>query len=203
MRIRRLGTFRFGDYYTSWIAIVLLLLFSIASVVLELPFLFVIFPLMYVVIWLGAVLVPHCEQFTISSDVISVFWGKKKRTIHLPSELTLVISYIDVCPPLTVHTASGNQTHILKDKFAVSILKQMPVEDVLESLHRNYIHKYTTSSIRTVFDSYNYIYSFACNQSLLDALIANRKCLLILPESLAKLVSFDNSIVNVYIDQGH
>lgn len=203
MKNRRLGKFRFCDYCTSWFSIILLLLFSIASIVLELPFLFVFFPSMYAVIWLGALLVPHCEHFCISGDSITRFYGKRTQTIPLPLELTLVVSYVDVCPPLAMHTAIENQTHILKDKFAVSVLQQMPVEVALETLHRNHVQKYTTSNIRTVFGDYRYIYSFVCNQSLFDALIANRKCLLIVPESLSKVLSFETSIENVIIDSGH
>lgn len=203
MKNRRLGKFRFSDYYISWFSIVLLLLFSIASIVVKLSFLFVAFPSMYAVIWLGVILVPHCEQFSINSDSISVFWGRQTKTIYLPAELTLIVSYADVCPPLTIRTAVGNQTHILKDKFAVSILQKMPVEVALETLHQNRIQKYTTSSIRTVFDDHRYIYSFVCNQFLFDALFANRKCLLIVPESLSKAISFESSFDNVYIDQGH
>ena len=114
-----------------------------------------------------------------------------------------MVSHADVCPPLAMHTDMGNKTHILKDKVAVSILQKMPVEVVLDVLHRNYVRKYTTSRIRTVFDDYRYIYSFVCNQSLLDALIANRKCLLILPESLSKGMTFELSADNVVIDLGY
>jgi len=203
MKNRRLGEFRFCDYCVSWIAIALLLLFCISSIVLDLSFLFVIFPTVYAVVWLGVILVPHREQFVMSGDSVTVFSGKKKQTICLPSELTLVLSYADVCPPFAMRTAVGNQTHILKDKFAVSILQKMTVEVALEALHRNRIQKYTTSRIQTVFDDYRYIYSFVCNQSLFDELIANRKCLLIIPESLSEVISFDPNIVNVYIDEGY
>ena len=203
MRNRRLGKFRFGDYFSSWVSVVILLLFSTASIMLELPFLFVIFPSLYAIIWLGVILVPHCEQFSINSDSISVFWGRQTKTIHLPSEFTLIVSYADVCPPLTIRTAYGNQTHILKDRFAVSILQKMPVEFALETLHQNRIQKYTTSSIRTVFDDHRYIYSFVCDQFLFDALIDSKKCLLIVPESLSKVIAFELSVENVYIDSGH
>ena len=203
MRNRRLGKFRFGDYYFSWVSIVILLLFSTVSIMLELPFLYIIFPSLYAIIWLGVILYPHCEQFSINSDSISVFWGRQTKIIHLPAELTLIASYADVCPPLTIRTAFGNQTHILKDKIAVSILQKMPVEVALETLHQNRIQKYTTSSIRTVFDDYRYIYSFACDQFLFDALLDSKKCLLIVPESLSKVIAFESSIENVYIDPGH
>jgi len=115
------------------------------------------------------------------------------------------VSYADVCPPLTINTTYGNPTHILKDKFAVSILQKMPAEDVLEILHQKLylVQKYTTSSIRAVFDDYRYIYSFVCDQFLLDALIDSKKCLLIVPESLSKVIAFESSVENVYIDSGH
>jgi hypothetical protein len=203
MKNRRLGKFRFRDYCISWISIVLLLLFSIASSVLELPLLCVIFPLVYAMIWFVAILVPHCEQFSISSDSITVFFGRDIKTICLPSELTIVVSYADVCPPLTMRTAVGNETHILKNKFAVSILQGISVNVALETLHRNRVQKYTSSSIRTAFDDYHYIYSFVCNQSLFDTLIAGRKCLLIVPESLSKIISFESSIENMTIDYGY
>ncbi len=203
MKHRRLGKFRFCDYCISWITIVLLLLFSIASIVLELPFLLAIFPSMYAIIWIVAILAPQCEQFTISGDSITVFGGRQTKAIQLPAELTLIVSYADICPPFTIRTAVGNQTHILKDKYAVSILQKMPVEVALEGLHRNHIKKYTTSRIRTVFDDYRYIYSFVCNQSLLTDLIDNRKYSLIVPESLSMEISFESGIENMYIDLGY
>ena len=112
-------------------------------------------------------------------------------------------SYTNGCLPLTIRTAFGNQTHILKDRFAVSILQKMPVEVALETLYQKRIQKYTTSSIRTAFDDYRYIYSFACNQFLFDALIDSKKYLLIIPESLSKVIAFETSVENVYIDPGH
>ena len=203
MKAKRWGKFKFGDYYTSWIAIAILLLFSTASILLELSLLFVIFPLVYAGIWLGAILVPHREQFTISNDGITVFLGEKVKKVNLPSELTIVVSYADICPPLAIRTAVGNQTHILKDKFAVSILQKMPVEVVLKALHQNHIQKYTTSSIKTVFDDNRYIYSFVCDQYLFDALIANKKCSLIVPELLSKAMSFASKVEDMHIDIGY
>ena len=203
MKNKRFGDFRFCDYCVSWISIVVLLLFSIACLVLKLSFLFAIFPFVYAVIWLVSILIPHREQFAINNDTITTFVGKRRQTICIPSELTLIISYADICPPLAVRTAYGNETHILKDKFAVSILQKMPKEKALEILHQSRVQMYTTSVIRTAFDDYHYIYSFVCNQSLLDELIANRECLLIVPETLSKKISFGSCIDNVYIDQGH
>ena len=203
MRNKRLGNFRVGDYVGSWVSIAILLLFSTACIVLNFSWLFWVLSLVYEIFWIMELLIPHCEQFSINSDSITVFWGRKTKTIYLPEEITLIVSYADVCPPLSVRTAIGNQTHVLKDKFAVSILKKMPIEVTLDTLHRDRIKKYTNSSIRNVFDGYRYIYSFVCNQFLLDTLIANRKCFVIVPESLSKVISFESNNENMYIDIGH
>lgn len=203
MKNYRYGKFRFRDYCISWFAIALLLFFSIASIILDLSPVFIIFPMAYAVAWLWIILAPHCEQFILCKESIIVFYGKKTHTIDLPSELTLVVSYADICPPLAKRTAVGNQTHILKDKYAISILQKTSLNVALEALHRNYVQKYTTSRIQTIFDDYRYIYSCVCSQSLIDALIANRNYVLIIPESLLEVVSIDSSIVNVYIDMGY
>ncbi len=201
MKNYRYGKFHFKNYCFSWFAITILLLFSITSFFLELSFVFFLFPIVYAVIWLLVILAPHVEQFTIDNNNIIVTFLKKKQTLPIPSEGTLVVSYADICPPLSIHTAIGSKTHILKDEYAISILEKMPLDTVLEALHRNHIEKYTTSSIRNVFADCNYIYSFVCNQFLLDKLLENKNCLVIIPQSLLKMLSIDMSKVNVYIDK--
>ncbi len=203
MKKYRYGKFRFRDYCMSWGSIALLLFYSIASVILDLFPLFIIFPMAYAVVWLWTILAPHCEQFVLCNDAIYIFHGKKTHTINLPSKLTLVVSYADICPPLAIHTAIGNRTHILKDKYAISILQKMPLDVALEGLHRNYVQKYTISSIQTVFESYRYIYSCVCDNSLIEELTSNREYQLIIPESLLGVVSIDASVENVHVDMGY
>ena len=202
MKNYRYGEFRLGDYCMSWVGIVVLLAFSIAVIAMNLPFLYAIFPIVYALIWIWRILAPHYEMFCISGNTISVFRGKKTRTIILPPELTVVVSHVDICPPLTKRTPIGNQTHILKDKYAISILKGMQMDTAVEKLHRNYVQTYTTSTIQTAFDDYQFIYSFVCNQSLFDTLTNNGHCKIIIPESLLGKVSVDPSIMDVYIDMG-
>ena len=203
MRKNRYGKFRFGDYCVSWFAIVLLLLWSIASVVLELSLAIAALLLVYAMVWLWAILSPHHEQFALCADVITIYRGKKTHKIHLPLELVVVVSYADICPPFAIHTAIGNETHILKDKYAISILHKMSLNTVLEGLHRGYVQKYTTSSIRAAFDGYRYIYSCVCDEALIKELITDRECLLIIPESLRNEISIDISAVDVFVDVGY
>ena len=203
MRNYRYGKFRVKDYCISWFAIALLLLYAIASVIFNVSLVFSIVSMAYAIVWLCVILSPHREQFTLSNDVITTFHGKKIHKIILPSELVLVVSYVDICPPFAVHTAIGNRTHILKDKYAISILRKMSLDTVLEGVHRGYVQKYTTSSIRNVFDGDRHLYSCVCNETLIKELITGRECLLIIPESLRNEISIDISAVDVFVDVGY
>lgn len=203
MSNQRYGKYRFGDYIASWNVIAVFLLFSIAGIALDSPLFFIILPAVYAAIRLWAIIAPQYERFVLHNDSITVSVGRHERIISLPSKLTLVVSYADICPPLAIRTAVGKQTHILKDKYAVSILHEMPLNVALEGIHRNSIRRYTSSRIQVVFDDYRYIYSFVCNQTLLDELIANRNCLLVVPESLFGIISINKSTVNVYVDKGY
>lgn len=200
MEHHRYGTFHPTDYITSWCGIAILLIFAIVSYILNLSLVFVCLPSAYAVIWLWAVAAPNLERFTICGDYITAKKGKKVRKISIPSEVTLLISYVDICPPLTIRTSVGNRTHILKNKYAVTILERMPLELILERLHRNNIRKYTTSIIRTVFDEHQFIYSFVCDEKLLTKALQDRKCLLIIPKTLVDNVRANLSAVDVYVD---
>lgn len=200
MKHNRYGKFRAGDYRGSWIGIAILLIFPIASILLDVSILFIIFPIAYAVVWLWAIFAPNQEQFVLGENSITAFFWKKTETILLPPELTLIVSCVDICPPLASRTAFGNETHILKNKYAISILQKMPLDVALEALHQNYVRKYTTSMIQRAFDEYLFLYSFVCDQSLFDQLIANRKCLVIIPASLSEEITVDPDAVDVYID---
>jgi len=200
VKYSRYGKFRFSDYYLSWVAIVFFVLFSIVFIVFDFNPFFAIFSIGYAWLWLWRILEPQREKFMIQKDKITVFKGKRISTIELPIELILVISYADVSPPFAIRTAVGNPTHILKDKISVSILKKIPVDSVINALHQNYIQKQTMSRIQAVFDDFRYVYSFVCNQDILNQLFVSRKCSLIIPKSLKELISFDSNIVDVYID---
>ena len=77
----------------------------------------IVIALVYAFIWLIKILVTINESFMIVDNDIIISKIGKAQKIPIPSELTLIISYADVCPPLAIRTATGKQTHILKDKF--------------------------------------------------------------------------------------
>jgi len=202
MRRHRYGKYRFSDYWESWIVIAVYLTYSIAVLLLDLPILYAIISTVFAVVRALVILAPHREQFILCDDAITVLLGKKRNALFLPSDLTIIVSYADIAPPLTFHTLFRT-THILKDKYAISILQKMPLEIALKGLHQNYVQKYTTSSIQHSFDAYLHVYSFVCNQELLQQLVENRNCLLIISESLLDKISIGSIATNTYIDIGY
>lgn len=203
MKYRRYGAFRLSDYWASWIGIASLLIFAISSFVLRLSWWITVFSSGYAVLWTWMIISPSRERFYLSSQEITVIKRGKKQCIHFPSDVCLIISYADIRPPFAMRTASGNETHILKGRYAVSILQRMPLNDALDRLHKGYLRRYTTSTIRACFEEFRYIYCFVCDNELLDLILHDKNCLLIVPESLASQVSTNHPNVTVHIDAGY
>lgn len=199
MEYRRYGSFHYGDYLGSWLAIVVLLVFVVGNVILDQSRIAIFFLGLLVIVQLRSIIEPNRECFSLGDDVIIARKGKHIREIVIPQEPTIVISYADICPPLAVRTAIGNETHILRDKYAVSILQKMPLDSALEILHRGHIQKYTTSTIE-IAATHHYIYSFVCDQELLDSVLHDRDCRIIIPKSLIGKVSINNPKASIYID---
>ncbi len=207
MMHRRYGRFRMRDYSSAWFGVAVMIAPVIAGLLMDMQFYLLIWPLMLSVIMVWSIWEPNRERFSISGDKITVNKGRKCKEIRIPSELSLVVSYADVCPTFSKHISHGGKTYMLKGRCAVSVLQKMPFETILECLHLNYARRYTNTTVETVFDGYhciyNCIYSFVCDQNLLDQLLVNRDCELIIPESLREKISVDLSNVKVYIDMGY
>lgn len=205
MEYRRYGKLRFGDYCSAWIGTAIIFVLIIITSVTGAPLFLILYALTLAVYMLYSIFIPNSERFSICDNVIITKKGRKKQEIAIPVELTLIVSYADLCTSLAKRVSIGNQTYMLKNKCAVSILQKIPLETALEGLHPKYAWKYTNTMIEECFDDYRhvYIYSFVCDQNLLDKLIGDRECLLIIPESLSDRVSVNSSNVNVYIDTGY
>ena len=201
MDYRRYGDFQVSDYVGSLVGIALLFIFAATSFVVDLQIFFVIFPLSYALFWLWSISSKLCERFIISANMLTIK-GRKAQTIVLPEELTIVVAYADVRPPFAMRTAAGNETHILKNKYSVSLLHRTPTPLVIEAIHRGFIQKYTNSSVEDSVGTW-LIYSFVDDASLLHEIIHHRTCNVIVPESLTLCIpiEIDNSIV--YVDKGH
>ena len=203
MMYRRYGRFRFYDYISSWLAIVFLFVLVVICFLTDtLVYLFIL-PLLVLIFMVWSIYEPNGERFSISDDTITITKGRKKQNVSIPSSPTLVISYADICSSFAKRVSYGNQTFMLKGRYAISILQNTPIEITLAQLHSNFTHKYTNTTLEVSFDENQYVYSFVGNQEILDKLIANRNCQIIIPESLLNQISIDLHQVNVYIDNGY
>lgn len=201
MKYRRYGKFRFSDYTSSWFAIILISFLILIGIFTNTKFYLLIVPLMFLGIMVWSIYKPNRECFSISGNTLIIIQGRKKQSIDIPYNPTVILSYADLCPPIAKRIGSGNQTYLLKGRYAVSILQNVSLETVLSRLHKNHVFRYTATMVEECFNEQQYIYSFVCNQELLQKLLANKTCLLIIPESLMKMVSVDLNSKNVYIDK--
>lgn len=188
MKYKRLGNFRFGDYCGTWVAAAFMLSFSVISILYK-QYFFSFLAAVYAMIRIVKILADGFERFSITQDNIIAYRFGKSNAIPLPEKVVLVFSDTDVCPPLAIRTFYENRTHILKDRYSVTVLKNMPIDCVIERIHRGLIKRYTTSTIQNSIEEYNYIYSFVFTPSMLENLTAGRKCTLLIPEPLYEEIS--------------
>ena len=203
MEYRRYGKFHFSDYASAWLSIVFLFVLVVVGFLTDTQIYLLFWPLLLIIIMIWSIYKPNSERFLISSDTITIMQGRKKKKVSIPSEPTLVISYADVCHPLAKCISYGNQTYMLKNRYAISILQNIPLETAFERLHQNYTRKYTNSTVEAYFDERLYVYSFVGNQKLLDKLLTNRNCQIIIPATLLNQISIGLHQINVHIDTGY
>ncbi len=201
MEYKRYGQFRISDYWSSWISIACLLIFSFAGGIVDMPLYLSIFAAVYALVWFLTICLPHCEKYRISPKTIEARKWMTKDIIVIPDEIILVVSPVDISPPFTRRTAIGNTTHILSSKLAITILRNMPVDTLLMDLHRNRIRKYTTSIIQMSIAPHNLVYSFVYEKNVFEHLLSNAKCRIVVPRSLLNKTEFVNNLPDVYIDE--
>lgn len=197
---KRYGKFEIADYNVSWMTLGLMIVFIVTCMMMKLPVVYMAVPILYSVALIYSIWNPNRECFEIIDGIIHVKKGKKEKKIKIPKELSLIISPVDICPPLSVRTAVGNETHILKGKYAVSILMKMDMGEIIEKVHRGYIKRYTTSTIKNAFEEYKYFYSFVCDDVLLNEFLRERKANILIPKSMFDKVVFEKNDLEIFID---
>lgn len=203
MEHKRYEKFNAKDYISSWVAMLFLLfLTAFCLFATELSWLS-FFPLTLVVVMTWAIYSPHRERFFISGTSLTIIRGKTRQNVIIPDEPVLVIAYADVCPSFVKRISSGNQTHLLKDRWSVSILQNVPFETVLNHIHRDRAFRYTTSMVEASFLEHQYVYDFVCNKELLEELISNRHCQIIVPKSLLGKVPIVSNQSKFFIDESY
>lgn len=201
MQYRRYGKFLLKDYYGGWFGISIFLLIAFTSFKTGIPKYLVIWPIFLAVIMAWGIIEPNKECFSVSDNVIDIKKGRKHSQIILPQEITVIVSYADVCSALAKRVEIGNSNYMLKGRYAVSILGKIPTETVLEALHAKYVHRYTNCCVEELLKN-NFIYSCVCDQELLEKILSGKRYTLILPETLVPKLNLTRLKGNIYIDKG-
>lgn len=201
MKYRRYGKFLLKDYYSGWFGILLFLLIAFTGSKNGIQKYLVIWPIFLAVMMARGIIEPNKEWFSVSDDVIDIKKGRKRYQIILPQEIIVIVSYTDVCSDLAKRVGIGNSNYMLKGRYAVSILRKLPVETVLETLHAKYAYRYTNCFIEEQLKR-NFIYSFVCDQELLEKIVSGKRYTLILPETLVHKLNLTRLKGDIYIDKG-
>lgn len=146
-----------------------------------------------------SILYPYLERFSIVGNVII---SKKlfcSLNIVIPPKSVVVITRADVCPVLS------RQSILLKDRFAVSILQDMSLDNALKLIHGKFQSQfmYTNTTIEKTVDEYKFMYSFVLTEGLLKEVLQNTECFLIIPKSVKENIITDNLSIRVYIDSNY
>ncbi len=143
MQYRRYGKFNFLDLYPVWLGGTVMVVFGTMIIILHdnisesvsLYFLLA-FMIIFSLIWFLVVLNHYNECFELEGNVINVIKHRKiYDRIIIPQNTVFIISCADM---LTKDRTKGYE---LQNKYSVSVIKTMPLNEALEILHSNYVKK--------------------------------------------------------------
>ena len=206
----RYGKFSFSDHIIAVIGSVILCGMGIGSLILRflkisnVSYVYGIGVIVVCFVWNMAILIPYAERFRICNDTIITQGLFRTEKVDIPDDISIVISYLDNSTHLARRSAAhvSPQVFILQGKYMVSILKRVPMPTLLEKLHSPLVNPYTNSTVMDSFCS-EFIYSFVWNQMLLDQIIQNRNCSIVIPKSLSGRLAVNTSSAEIIIDDGY
>lgn len=146
-------------------------------------------------------LIPYTEKFTVNKSNFMVYKGRVTKEINLPAKMTVILSYADMCTDLAKRVTLINQTYMLKGEWSISVLEDVSVEKVIKQLHAKGAFRYTNCWVEEKLKQ-NFVYSFACNQSILEEVLSDKSFTLIIPETLSHMVNIKKLNGDIYIDKG-
>lgn len=177
-----------------------LLLISLLFVLGTLSFLFSNFyyGIIFFAVGIGTLIYifwPYFERFLIENNRIIIRKFKKESQIDIPHTPTVVISEADV------HELLGHQSFYLHNKYAITILDNLSVDDTLGLLFSRFAshYRYTNSTIERQLTDH-FVYSFAIDKGNIKQILERINCSVIIPQSLVVSNDLSDLRSNVYID---
>lgn len=195
MEFNRYGKLYWKDYKYTFVSICGFILLAIVCFAIELAFSYGFFVIVFAIMWTILIVHPYRERFTVCDHFILVRQGKHTHEIPLPPNIIVVFSQADIRDTFSV------QSYLLRNKYAISLLRNNSLEDILQILHANRAKKYTNSSIEAA-STHSLIYSFVYNEYAFTQILKHGVSKVIIPESLVNQIDLSAFGCSVFIDEG-
>lgn len=141
------------------------------------------------------------QRFSLCADKVTIKKWFKKEEIALPYELTIIISYVEYPSSISLTNPYGTTTNqssvdIIPGKYAISLLEKTATEEIMKQIHRCCL-PLSQKLIRRVFPD-QYIFSFNGDRMLLNQLLLEHSCNVIIPEYLQVFTNIEEKDIHVY-----
>lgn len=201
MKYRRYGKFRLKNHVSNCCMYLLFAGIGIVGITMGdamiSDILFICIPMVDAIV----TLIPYREKFLVNQTSLLLYKGRTTEEKFFPAKMTVVLSYADMCTDLAKRVSLVNQTYMLKGEWAISLLEDVSVNKVIEKLHGKGAWRYTNCWVEELLSSH-FIYSFVCNQSVLEEVLSDKNYTLIIPESLLHKIDIQKIKGEIYIDKG-
>lgn len=195
MKYRRYGKFRFKNYAGNLIVLTCGFLLAVACSFIDAD----VLPCCFI---FGAILVfspllilrPYSEWFSIQEHSIYTYQRGSISEIELPENCTLILSNASL-------GFQVSRLYRLRDRYAVSILRDISPERVLGTLHTYYAQNYTNTTIERDFPAY-FVYSCVYDREILAQLLEQGAARIIVPAKLADRFDLSMAKCEILADQG-
>lgn len=147
------------------------------------------------------ILIPYRESFSVNETNFCIYKNNTSIEKNIPKKMIAVVSYADICTDLAKRVTLLNQTYMIKGEWAVSILEDVEINKVIKQIHGKGAKRYTNCWIEELLKQH-FIYSFVCDQSLLEEVLSDKDYTLIIPETLSNDINTKKLKGAIYIDRG-
>lgn len=128
MKHKRYGTMKLKNHLSNCFCDCFFLLFGIACIAFGISGISAFVFLFIAIFDIALTLTPYREEFAVSHGTVTVYEKGEIKHIILPDQMTIVISYADMCTDLAKRVTLYNSTYMLKGEWAVSLLEDISAE---------------------------------------------------------------------------
>lgn len=132
------------------------------------------------------------ERFSVEGEIITSMRGRSREVVLIPSDAIFVLS-------ATAHSnEAGDDLRYIKDRNSLSILATNDLDYVIGKIQtgKSYLSAHVDRELH-----WHYLYSFVCDQELLDYLLQSGNHTVVMPAYLESDFLIDETHTKVYVDK--